>query len=201
MDKPVPGLYGQLDPLSVPSGWKITDTWDYGTPKNPSLISVRTDVIDPQGKEGHVERGYDTSKKQFVMLNAFLIEPGADKGTGVQNMIEHKDPVMIQGRGTPTQTFLTLRQMKLLEQKAGMDVASLEKVKMSTIQNIEGICQLNQALRKGAKPEDLMANNESRRYAESTLTQAGKTIKSYLSAGRYLGNACLCDRGVVAGGG
>ena len=25
--------------------------------------------------------------------------------------------------------------------------------------------------------------------------------RAYLSAGRYLGNACLCDRGVVAGGG
>jgi transposase len=25
--------------------------------------------------------------------------------------------------------------------------------------------------------------------------------RKYLSAGRYLGNACLCDRGVVAGGG
>jgi hypothetical protein len=31
--------------------------------------------------------------------------------------------------------------------------------------NIEGICQLNQALRNGAKVEDLMANNESKRYA------------------------------------
>ncbi len=178
VDKPVPGLFGQLDPLSTPPGWHFTDTWQPTDKKQPNLVVLRTDVVDPQGKAGFVERGYDTAKKQFVMLNAFLIEPGADKGTGVQNMIEHKDPVMIQGRGTPTQTFLTLRQMKMLEKKAGMDAASLEKVKMSTIQNIEGICQLHQALESGAKPEELMANNESRRYAETTLTQIGKKIKS-----------------------
>lgn len=178
IDRPVPGLYGQLDPQSTPAGWQFIDTWMPLDPMKPSLIALRTEVTDPQGKFGFVERGYDTNKKQFVMLNAFLIRPGADKGTGVQSMIEHKDPVMIIGRGTPTQTFLTLRQMKLLERKAGMDVATLEKVKMSTIQNIEGICQLNQALRSGAKAEDLMANNESKRYAETTLTQVGKKIKS-----------------------
>jgi hypothetical protein len=178
VDKPVPGLYGKLDPLSTPPGWVFKDIGPRPDPQQPSLLLLRTDVVDPKGKEGFVERGYDPVKKQFVMKNAFLITPGEDKGTGVQSMIEHEDPMMIQGRGTPTQTFLTLRQMKVLEQKAGMNLASLEKIKMSTIQNIEGICQLNQALRKGAKPDDLMTNNESRRYAETTLTQAGKKIKS-----------------------
>ena len=34
-----------------------------------------------------------------------------------------------------------------------------------------------------------------------TRLAATASTQEYLSAGRYLGNACLCDRGVVAGGG
>lgn len=175
---PVPGLYGKLDPLATPPGWQIQDIWPPPDPAQPDLIVVRTNATDPTGKRGFVERGYDKVKKQFVMLNAFLISPGAAKGSGVQNMIEHAEPTMITGKGTPTQTFLTLRQMKLLEQRAGMVLANLEKVKMSTIQNIKGICELAQATKAGEKPDQAIMKNESKRYAETTMVQAGKRIKS-----------------------
>ena len=174
VDKPVPGLMGSIDPASTPSGWHIQDKYRV----EGNMLVVRTDVVDPAGKAGWVERGYDKVKKQFVMLNAFLITPGEDKSTGVQSFIEHKEPTMIQGKGTPTQTFLTLRQMKLLEQHAGMKTANLEKVKMSTIQNVEAILQLEQLKRKGLKAEDALMQTHSKQYAETTLVQAGKKIVS-----------------------
>jgi hypothetical protein len=177
VEAPVPGLYGSIDPLSTPKGWQIKDEWPKDR-KTPHLISVITTVVDPQGKQGMVERAYDTDKKQFVMLNAFLIKPGEDKSTGVQSFIEHAEPTMIKGRGTPTQTFLTLRQMKLLEQHTSMKTADLTKVKMSTIQNIEAICQLEKFKREGMKPDQAVMQTESKKYAETTLVQAGKRIKS-----------------------
>jgi len=37
--------------------------------------------------------------------------------------------------------------------------------------------------------------------SQAELKTKWNAVYGYLSAGRYLGNACLCDRGVVAGGG
>lgn len=178
VEEPVPGLMASIDPLSTPDGWTIKDSYPKPRRETPHLIEVRTDVVDPQGREGFVHRGYDTEKKQFVMLNAFLIKPGESPSSGVQRMIQHSDPVMIENKGTPTQTFLTLRQIKLLEQKAGMNMATLTKVKMSTIQNIEALLQLESLRRKGLSPSEAVMQTHSKQYAESTLIQAGKRIVS-----------------------
>lgn len=184
VDTPVPGLMGSIDPMSTPTGWTFKDSFP-AHPENPNLVSVVTDVVDPQGRKGMVQRGYDKAKKQFVMMNAFLITPGEDKSTGVQNFIEHKEPTMIKGKGTPTQTFLTLRQMKILEKMTTMKTAALEKVKMSTIQNVEAILQLEQHKRAGLELDKAVMKTESKKYAETTLVQAGKRIVS----GKVVGGA------------
>ena len=70
------------------------------------------------------------------MKNAFL----GDAPSWIQNEVP-----MIEGKGTPTQTYMTLRIMKILGVGFGEPVTA----RMSTIQNIEAIMQLEQQVRAG----------------------------------------------------
>ncbi len=81
---------------------------------------------------------------------------------------------MVAGRGTPTVTYLTLRQMKLL----GVDYGSLKKVKMSTIQNLKAIIQLHVLRAKGMDPNVAVAKTHSVEYGETPIIQSGHQIVS-----------------------
>lgn len=81
---------------------------------------------------------------------------------------------LISGRGTPTVTYLSLRQMKLLGARFG----ELEVVKMSTIQNVEAIMQLEQLVRLGKSMDAAVAATHSVKYATTAIEQSGHTITS-----------------------
>jgi hypothetical protein len=62
--------------------------------------------------------------------------------------------------------------MKLL----GVSYGGLEHVKMSKVQNVATMIQLEKQLRAGISADDAAMNTASVRYAETTLTQSGHRI-------------------------
>jgi hypothetical protein len=75
--------------------------------------------------------------------------------------------------GTPTSVFITMRQMKAL----GVGYGQLKKVKMSTIQNIPSIIQLQRLIQtEGLSLDQAVRRTHSIEYAESTFVQSGHRI-------------------------
>lgn len=161
---PVPGLYDSIDPTFEPKGWTFDDSPVHPNPAHPDWLQIRTRVTAPGGEQGYVERSYDPKKKMVVMENAFLND--------VPSWIEAGTP-MKPGKGTPTVAYLTMRQMKMLGAKYGETTT----VKMSTIQNIEAVMQLEQMTRAGVPLEQAVAKTHSVTYATTTIQQSGQTVK------------------------
>jgi len=166
VSNPVPGLYEAIDPTTTPRGWNITDeSLIQPDPSHPELVQITTRVVAPNGKRGWIQRSYDSKTKTFVMENAFLQELPAwiDVGTP-----------LVPGKGTPTVTYLTLRQMKQLEAQFG----ELSTIKMSRIYSIEAAMQLEQLTR--AQPntplDQLVAKTHSVQYATTAIEQSGHKI-------------------------
>jgi len=162
VDEPVPGLYDSIDPKGQPPGWTIDDK----PPKHNSAsgtVKYRTEVVAPDGSSGYIERTYDPKTGTLVMENAFL--------TGLPKWVDMGVP-MSPGKGTPTITYLTVRQMKQMKIQFG----SLKKVKMSTIQNVEAVMQLEQMKRSGKTLAEAIPNTHSVKYATTTIEQSGHAV-------------------------
>jgi hypothetical protein len=126
-----------------------------------------TKVLDASKKRvGHVIRTYNQATGVLELSEAFL-----DK---VPNKIVPSNGKMLTPTGTPTQTYLTLRQMRAL----GIEYGTLRKVKMSTIQNIQSIIQLH--VMKTTEPtmslHEKVRRTASVSYADTTITQSGHRI-------------------------
>ena len=98
-----------------------------------------------------------------VMENVFLKD--------LPKWIEAGKP-MKEGKGTPTVAYLTMRQMKLLGAKFG----EVKVVKMSTIQNVEAVMQLEQMKRNGVSYEVGIKDTHSFIYATTSIQQSGHKI-------------------------
>jgi hypothetical protein len=163
---PVPGLYDSVDPSFQPHGWHIAERSPvHQHPDHPELLRVTTDVTAPDGSSGWIQRSYDPNTKTIVMENAFLQD--------VPSWIDAGRP-MVPGRGSPTVTYLTLRQMKLFEAQFG----GLRAVKMSTIQNVEAVMQLAQMTRmpSSLSLDEAVAKTHSVLYATTSIEQSGHGI-------------------------
>src|SRR5262249_22781503 len=161
--EPIPGLYESIDPNVTPTGWHFSDTPPHEHPDHPGWVQVRTEIVAPDGSAGWIERSYDPKTKTLVMENAFLKE--------LPSWIEAGKPLK-DGKGTPTVAYLTMRQMKMLGAKFG----ETKVVKMSTIQNIEAVMQLEQMKRNGIPYEQGVAKTHSVTYATTSIQQSGQMI-------------------------
>ena len=158
---PVPGLYDSIDTTlnAAPPGWKFTDVIE----ELRGTRQILTKVVGPNGKEGKIQRIYDIQKKRLIMDFAFLDQLPNKIMAGV-----HLRP----GEGTPTVTYLTLRQMKM----AGGEFASLKSVKMRHIQNIESLMHLKQLTDQGLLLEEAVSKTHSVQYATTSIQQSGHTV-------------------------
>jgi hypothetical protein len=159
VNEPKDGVYNDLNPATQPQSWKFVDS----ITTEPNGTKVIDTQIEVNGKTGWVQRAYNPATKTFEMRNAFLEE--------LPRWVNEGTP-MVEGKGTPTVTYLTMRQMKLL----GIDFAGLAKVKMSTIQNIKAIIQLHVLRMKGVDPNDAVLQTHSVQYAETTIVQSGHKV-------------------------
>lgn len=161
--EPVPGLYESIDaePGHAPPGWWFHDEVK---PIHDGWLRIKTHCRDANGNKGQLTRSYDPKTKMYVMEAAFF----DDK---LERWI-HEGVPMVPGRGTPLATYLMLRQLK----RVGAAYGEVQTVKMSTIQNVEAILQLEQNIRQGMKLEEAVRLTHSVQYAETAMTQAGHRI-------------------------
>jgi hypothetical protein len=160
----VPGLFESIDPQKPPAGWHLSDRDGvHRHPDHPGWLQVTTDVVAPDGSQGWIERSFDSQTKILVMENAFL-----------SNLPKWLDSTvaMVEGRGTPTVAYLTMRQMKLMDASFG----KLTTVKMSTIQNIEAVMQLEQLRRRGMPLDQAVRQTHSVAYATTSIQQSGHSV-------------------------
>jgi hypothetical protein len=101
---------------------------------------------------------------EFVMKNAFL----GDAPSWIQN------EVPMASKGTPTVTYMTLRIMKILGVSFGEPVT----VKMSTIQNVRAVMQLEQQVRAGVPADQAVMDTHSVQYAKTSIQQGGNQVVS-----------------------
>jgi hypothetical protein len=158
--EPVPGLFEGIDAAPKVSDWKIVDD----TTLEGDTKVITTQVTTPDGKSGWIERAYNPNTKTFEMRNAFLDD--------LPKWVKEGGPSLDPAKGTPTVTYLTIRQMKL----AGVDYAGAQTVKMSTIQNVRAVIEFNAQLAQGVAPEAAVMNTHSIQYAETSIVQSGSKI-------------------------
>jgi len=158
----VGGHYEGIDIEGVPHGWKIVD--ERVRPNDAGVVIARTEVLDPAGRRCVFMRRYDPQTKQLVMEAAFL-HPDSPR------WVTHEGQMMTS-KGTPSQSYWTMRQMR----KMGIAFGEVQKVKMSTIQNVETILQLERAKLDGRPLEAVLPTTASVKYANTPLTQSGGRI-------------------------
>jgi hypothetical protein len=161
----VPGLFESIDPKApAPKGWQFKDEW-----RGPH--ELKTTAWDENGLEGSVLRSYDAKNRTWTMKEAFF--------AAKMNRWIPSDVPMVEGKGTPLITYLDLRQMKAL----GATYGSIVTTKLSTVQNVEAICQLETNVKAGMSLDDAAAKTHSVAYAETELVQSGHHITNVRVAG------------------
>ena len=130
----VPGLRGNIDPSKPPDGWQFIDT--VRTVGAEKVVTTR--VIAPDGSGGHTIRGLNTATGEFILHEAFL-----DNIPRNMRWVA-TDPAMVEGRGTPLETYMTLRAQRILETDLGtsLTVTAPTTVKISTIINVRTVAEL-----------------------------------------------------------
>lgn len=159
---PAKTTYESIDPAVKPANLTIVDTVLEATPDGkPTKIQTRV-TID-SSESGQVTRSYDPATGKLVLDEAFLDMIPADK-----QMVE------VNGQKMRLQQYLTLRQMRVF----GIGFGALRVVKMSTIQNIRAIIEMDIQLKAGQPKDAAVMKTHSVKYAQQTLTGAGETVKS-----------------------
>ena len=159
---PVQGLYDSVDVNTPPKGWGFKDSAIQSALDGTKTL--KTDVTGPKGETGVFLRAYNPKTQKLELLEAFL-----------QNLPKWVDDAavpLVQGKGTPTVTYMTIYQMKRL----GVSFGGLKTVKMSTIQNFEAILQLETLRRQGVPLNEAVLKTHSVQYADTGIVQSGNQI-------------------------
>jgi hypothetical protein len=162
VETPVAGLYDDISGTGQVSGWIVRDrvSEEDGKQVIKSWISL------PDGRAGHLERAYDPATRTLEMREAFLDD--------LPRWIDNGQTPLVPGKGIPTVTYFTLRQMK----KIGIAYGSISKVKMSTIQNARAVIEYNVLLARGVAPAEAVMRTHSLRYGSTAIVQSGQSIVS-----------------------
>ncbi len=181
----VRGFFEGVDSSKPPDGWTFTDTISYD---GYGTKILKTEVVGPNGARGLFERGYNAATKDLELRMAFLKMSGQEVPLPSKVAKQGSGAEMLEGSGSPTVQYITLYQMKKLGVALGAPAsASVDKIHMSDIQNVETIVHLHW-LKANAKGEvhDLIAHTQSVQYAETTAVQSGyeRAGDPYLSGGQ-----------------
>ncbi len=124
-------LYESIDPKNPPAGWKFKDT----VTKRGGSVTIRTDVTGPNNASGYFVRRLNVATGELEMLEAYLRaeESGPKVPGSVPGGVE-----MVPGKGTPTVTYATLRQLRA----QGVAMGGLRRIVMRNIENFRSICRL-----------------------------------------------------------
>lgn len=157
---PIKGLYEGIDIANPPKGWKFKQEFS----SNANGSNLKITVTGPNGQTGMFERAYDPAKHQLIMKNAF--------GKDLPTWVDTSGTPMVTGKGIPTNAFMTMYEMR----RMGITYGSLKTVKMSTIQNMQAVLELESLRRKGIPIDEAILRTHSVQYAESSLIQSGHEV-------------------------
>jgi len=140
---------------------RLADTYGYGI-----TTTVQPEI--PGGTAGEFVRYYDPVSKELEMQVAFRNDaPRFLQGEGVP---------LIQGEGSPTQMYVTLRQIKMMDIPHG----EIRTLRLTTIENKETLLWLASTMKQNnythfSQVGDLILDtpNNVAGYAVSTIKQAG----------------------------
>ena len=159
---PAKTTYESIDPATKPAHMNLVDhVIDTTLDGKPTKIT--TQVTVDTGESGHVTRSFDPATGKLTMEEAFL-----DK------IPEDKQMVEVNGQKMRLQQYITLRQMRAF----GIGFGALRVVKMSTIQNIRALIEMDIQLKAGLPKDAAVMKTHSVKYAQRTLAGAGETVKS-----------------------
>jgi len=168
----VPGLYQGIDPNAKVPGFSFEDT----VRTSGTEIEVNTRVTASDGSTGRMTRGVDPATGRIGMHYADLENIPKDLRW------VPTEPEMVSGRGTPLETYMTMRQMRILEGKIGrsLEITAPRVFEMTTILNERTIAQLAKAAPGVEPPSNLLnqavLSTDSVTYAKNTITQSGGRI-------------------------
>ncbi len=154
--------YDAIDPATKPANVTVVDTVINATPDGKPT-RIQTEVTVDTGESGHVTRSYDPATGKLAMEEAFL-----------DAIPEGKQMVEVNGEKMRLQQYVTLRQMRAF----GIGFGGLRVVKMSTIQNIRALIEMDVQMKAGAPKDVAVMKTHSVKYAQRTLAGAGETVKS-----------------------
>jgi hypothetical protein len=152
------------DPARVPTDFVVSD--DPVSLLGDGSKAVRTEVTyRPTGASGYLSREYNPRTRELVLRYAFLDE----LPSRIQN-----DVPLVPGRGTPLQTYLTIRQMKLL----GVGYGDVKSIKLSMIANVEGLLEIHWLVKTGKAKglDEAVMMADSFLYARTNAEQSGKQV-------------------------
>jgi hypothetical protein len=181
----VPGLYEGINPTQEVPGFEFEDT--VGTSGGEKVVTTKVTASD--GSSGTMQRGYNPATGQFVLHYAFL-----DSIPSNLRWVP-TEPEMVSGRGTPLESYMTMRQMKILESETNSSLAVTQPrvVKISTIVNERTIAQLAKAVPKTEPPsaalDTAVMDTHSVQYSKNSITQTGGRIASAHVDGGSLADA------------
>lgn len=123
-----------------------------------------TSFTDPTGTPGFVHQGYDPATHTYVMMDALI--------NGVR-WIPSEVP-LVEGKGTPTFTYLTLRTMKVF----GIAAGSLRRLIVRPNAHVESVLQLSQRERNGQHLDEAVRETTAYLSLETPMIQSGHAIRS-----------------------
>jgi hypothetical protein len=178
IDEPVPGLWESIDPAYQPKGVRFEDVIEQGD--LPNQVKVRTNIeFDGVAGKSFFIRIYDKDQKMLVLSHGFIAKnPITMNIINEHRWIKDVNVPLVLDKGIPTQMYVTLRQLKLMN----INPSEIKFVKMSTIQNEETTLFVTDWLKRTksndlSKMNNLVLDAPSMQYAKSTITQMGLSIQ------------------------
>jgi hypothetical protein len=163
-------LYESIDPGKPPAGWKFKDSV---IKRGGGMVEIRTDVTGPNGAKGHFIRRMNPATGEMQMAEAFLAStPGAPPIPDfVPGGVELRP-----GKGTPTATYATLRQLR----SQGVKMGGVQRIVMKDIENVSSISRLEWMKRNypARSMNQLILGTDSVSYASTAVEQSGSRIVS-----------------------
>ncbi len=158
-----PGVYEAADVTKTPADWKFQDK-----PVTTDAAGVRTaetSFESPTGAKGMARRAYDPKTKSLQMQEIKVPEEARWIKT---------EPSMVEGRGTPTASYLTMRLMRLL----GVEAGTLKTVVMKNIWNLRTILEIRRAMKENPTLTKAQAARSSSSITsqEAAFTQSGHDV-------------------------
>lgn len=158
------GLYESADPARTPAEWEFKDSVKED---GPGVKVAETTFRSPSGAEGMARRVVNT-KTGAIELQEIRVPPEA-------KWIKTDTP-LVEGKGTPTASYLTMRLMQLVGVKAG----SLKTLVVRDVWNLRAILELRKLLAEDPTltREQAVMRTNTITSQETAVTQSGHRMGS-----------------------